>query len=165
MAVLEVVGLREAILYFQRLPQNLDAAGYNAMVAIERDVADRAVENAPIRTGVLRKNIQPGKISILNGTILGGVGVYSTGKYPEKYNGGKTHVRVAVLMHRYLMPFNTGQGRFNLGPLSKQQPTTSDGGVGGDFIGRAVKKNAASYLLRIQNIFQTFLASSTFGIP
>jgi len=45
----------------------------------------------------------------------------------------------ALKMHEELQPF--GEGRFQLGPFSRAQPTTREGGVGGKYLERAILKN------------------------
>lgn len=160
--VLEVTGLTEAIRFFAALPATMDIAAAKSVEKIDADAAKKAVKNAPIRTGQLRKVIKPGKVSILPGTILGGVGVFSAGNYPKTYNGGASFYYVALRMHRYLKPFATGAGYYNLGPRSASQPTTPEGGVGGNYIGRAILNNTGPYSLLIRNVFQALIASSKF---
>ncbi len=155
----EVQGLHETLKFFTELPALLDQAGTQAIALISADAAVRAVKNAPVRTGVLRKNIQAGKITTVRGTIKGGVGVYASGKYPKKYNGGKSFAYVALRMHRHLMPHATSGGLYNLGPLSAAQPGTPEGGVGGGYIERTIVANAVAYSRMIENTFQMFLAA------
>ncbi len=161
-AVIEVTGLTEAIRFFAALPALMDVAAGKSVEAVSRDAATKSIANAPIRTGTLRKEIKAGKVSILPGTIMGGVGVYSNGNYPKSYNGGKSFAYVALRMHKHLLPFATAAGYYNLGPRSASQPTTADGGVGGGFISRAVLNNAGPYSLLIRNVFQALIASSRF---
>ena len=159
MPAFEVQGLQETIAFFKALPMLIEQAGVASIEAISQDAAARAVKNAPIRLGILRKNIQAGKVTVNNGTIKGGVGVYATGSYPKSYNGGKSFSYVAVRMHRYLMPYATNGGLYNLGPLSASQPSTPEGGVGGGYIERAVLQNAVAYSRMTETIFQTALAA------
>lgn len=158
-AAFEVIGLQDTIRFFQLLPAALDAGAGSAMTDLTADASGRAVLNAPIRTGELRKNIKPGIVTVQSGTILGAVGVYNGGHYPVSYNGGKSFVYVATRMHRHLMPYATLTGKYNLGPLSASQPGTAEGGVGGGFISRAVVNNAAPYANLIRVVIERHLAS------
>jgi hypothetical protein len=159
MTAFEVHGLQETVAFFRALPALMEHAGVTAVEAVSQDAAARAVKNAPIRLGILRKNIKAGKVTVNRGTIKGGVGVYASGNYPKKYNGGKSFSYVAIRMHRYLMPHATSGGLYNLGPLSASQPGTPEGGVGGGFIERAVLQNAVAYGRMIDNIFLTTIAA------
>jgi hypothetical protein len=99
-----------------------------AVEAISFEAGVRAQANAPIDTGDLRRSIRAGK--------------------PKEVGGGSSYeVEVAIeasepyalKMHEELNPY--GAGRYNLGPLSRDQPETPEGGVGGKYLARAIERN------------------------
>lgn len=84
-------------------------------------LVERARENAPIRTGNLRKNINYSDIDISKGRFTFEIGIEDASLEP-----------VAMRFH---------EEPFQLGPISQQQPSTPEGGVGPKFISRAVEYN------------------------
>lgn len=157
-------GIQNTLAYFQALESAVVQAGVHAIQVIEDDARSHAVANAPIRTELLRKSIAGGKISVSASTIRGSIGVFSKARYPKKYNGGKSVQDVAILMLRHLYPYNSGKHLFNLGPRSRSQPGTPEGGVGGTFIERAVMGNANRYALMVQKIMSAALSGTPPGV-
>jgi len=101
-----------------------------ATQAVGFAAATRAQANAPIDKGPLRRSLE-------------------TRNQPDvKMDGGGSPQAeffvtasepYALKMHEELQPF--GEGRFQLGPFSRAQPTTREGGVGGKYLERAILKN------------------------
>ncbi len=96
-----------------------------AVETIGFEAGVRAQANAPIDSGDLRRSIRAGKPKDVGG---GGLQVEIAITASEPY---------ALKMHEQLTPF----GLFQLGPLSREQPPTREGGVGGKYVERAVVKN------------------------
>lgn len=117
-----------------------------AVETIGFEAGVRAQANAPIATGDLRRSIQAGKPTE-------GLG-----------SGGQLQVEVAVTasephalkMHEELTPF----GKFQLGPTSREQPATREGGVGGKYLSRAIEKNVKVWEKALGQIFESNLAGA-----
>ena len=106
-----------------------------AVQKIANHVAERAVANAPIKTGALRAAmlpVNPGLVS-RNVTAL----VVDTMVY-------------ALRMH---------EDFYNLGPISVQQPMTPEGGVGRKYIERVVHYWAATYANYIKQCILDIIGS------
>lgn len=113
---------------------NLDKLALAALKQIVSNIAhhvvERAVANAPILTGDLRASFQvQGPRLVPSGE---GIAVQA-----EVVNT----VEYALLQHYMLSPV----GPWRLGPISRQQPGTPEGGVGGAYIERVVYFHAAKY--------------------
>ena len=93
-----------------------------AVDSIGNAAATRAQANAPIDTGDLRAHIRAGKVR-------------EVGDSAEIFV--EADMPYALKMHEQLTPY----GRFQLGPLSRVQPMTREGGVGGKYLSRAIEQN------------------------
>ena len=111
--------------------------------AIGASAATRAQANAPIDTGDLRRSLQnsimttPPRETGSGASLAVEIDVKATEPY-------------ALKMHEQLLPY--GAGPFQRGPLSRRQPSTREGGVGGKYLTRAIEKNI--------DRFQNFLAGT-----
>lgn len=101
-----------------------------AMEGIGSHAAERAQANAPIKSGDLRRSIR--HRIIVRGRIITAKIIAS-----EPY---------ALRMHEELDPAGTLQ----LGPLSRAQPGTPEGGVGGKYIERVVNHHVVTYLKHLR---------------
>lgn len=125
------------------------------ITAVGKHVQDRARLNAPILENRLRPSIQftgikkTGTYTWVGQVVAGGDGIYWAG-----------------LQHAYLSPFETGPhpllGRpYNQGPISRVQPTTEEGGVGGQFLSRVGEFHFAKYEKALQESFAKLAHSGT----
>lgn len=120
--------------------------------SVGEHIAKRAILNAPIKTGRLRRSIVyvPSK-KLGTRVVTGKVRVH-----------GRVHY--AWLMHEYLAPHNlsvrpeTG-APYNLGTLSRNQPPTPEGGVGGTYLSRIGTHHHATYQQALQTALLHFLST------
>lgn len=129
------------------LERNLAALGPKVRKASEQFVfdvsahaAERAQANAPILNGDLRRSIQPDPVVTTPDGAKGDV---------------HASVPYALLQHEILQPF--GAGPFQLGPISGQQPTTKEGGVGGKYLERVFHFHFNSYQNALANLIRSIL--------
>lgn len=116
-----------------------------AVQTIGFEAAVRAQANAPIDTGDLRRSIRAGKARDVGaGTDLQ---VEVAVEASEPY---------ALQMHEDLTPV----GRFQLGPLSRVQPSTREGGVGGKYLSRAIEKNVKRFEKALGTIIENNLGGA-----
>jgi hypothetical protein len=116
-------------------PLQVQAAG-----AISRHMEKRARANAPIRKNVLRPSIRATPPKLQGKTASANVKVDAA-------------IRYVIAMHEHLTPFGvplgtssrTGKPIYSLGPISRVQPMTKEGGVGGRFITRVMKVHQQQY--------------------
>lgn len=124
---IEIEGLDKAKRNTKALPRLVAAAMLAEMGGIGESFAERAALNAPILKGDLR-----GAISAIpatrgdGGTVMGGAQV-----------SGIDYA------------FWTHEGVYNLGPVSAQQPTTPEGGVGRKYLERVAVFNRLAWAQRM----------------
>lgn len=123
-------GLSEVSNYLSSLALSLPLLAESSVRDMSLHAAERSRENAPIWKNRLRPAIQTQPIQNRGNAYLGGVRVHSS-------------IFWASLMHAQLQPY--GSGPYNLGPVSRVQPSTPEGGVGGKFITRVIEAHKISY--------------------
>ncbi len=106
--------LKTFIKMLETLPTRFQEAGKAWMGEVTTHAAERAELNAPILTGLLRSECQPSEIKVLGNIVTGGV------EDPVPYAG------------------RLEQDPFNPGPISRIQPMTEEGGVGYQYMWRAL---------------------------
>lgn len=132
----------EMIMELDRMGREGDQILREALDEIGEHAAERAKANAPILDGDLRASI------------------HSTG---AKIHGKKIDVAIvadseyAYKQHEELTP----AGPMNLGPVSRLQPGTPEGGVGGKFVERVVQFHLSRYEQIIQDKFEQERPSNT----
>lgn len=105
--------------------------------------AARSVANAPILTGRLRAGISSSPVEISGG---GEDRVYTSRVKMDPI------VWYAPLMYVFLAP-HAIYPLYNLGPISRQQPLTEEGGVGGTWTDRVVNHHEQQYFDGILQLF------------
>lgn len=134
--------------WVKNAPQHFRNVVIAAVETIGFEAGTRAQANAPIDTGDLRRSIMAGKPKEVIGsgdTLEVEIAIIASEPY-------------ALKMHEELMPH--GEGRFNLGPLSRDQPPTREGGVGGKYISRAVEKNVKVWEKALGQIIENNLGGA-----
>lgn len=106
------------------LPKSVEGTLADVWEVILNHAATRAVLNAPILEGPLRRGIKRTKVQVR----------------PGKGIGGEVYVRAGVpyAMRRH-------EEIYNLGPVSRQQPDTVEGGVGRKYISRIFRFHKNRY--------------------
>lgn len=124
---LEVEGIDEALDSLKELDRRVIHGLAVGIRRVQRDWVTRSRLNAPILTGYLRKHLMWLPLMLHGARMecqLGSVGVH-----------------YALKMH---------EGLYNLGPISRIQPPTTEGGVGRKFMERVLKMHGLNaYLMMV----------------
>jgi hypothetical protein len=140
----DLKSLESTIEALKSFDKNVSLLCKDAANAIAEHVAERAVENAPIWENRLRPAIKAEKARRHPTGFMSRVSVSDKIVY-------------ANIMHAELQPF--GSGPYNLGPISRTMPMTSEGGVGGMFITRVVDHHADRYQSHIYDVLGHLIAT------
>lgn len=134
--VAEGITTEQVYLQMAGAVRSLNSYIVNSMDDIVQHIAGRAHLNAPIKTGLLRSRI---RASFPQATVEG----WTASVYVA-------NVHYSEVMHQDLLPYGFGAVYRNLGPRSRIQPQTVEGGVGGLYISRIAEYHHAQYFSRFE---------------
>lgn len=145
---LEVTGFEEVTRVIDQMPDNLSKAMEQSVWKICQHIVERGVANAPILSGDLRSHL----IGYIDGKQVASESASTPPPHQkdrEEVVGIITDtVPYAQRMHELLVP----AGPLNLGPISRLQPMTPEGGVGGKYITRVVDFHIKTYTAMVARI-------------
>jgi hypothetical protein len=139
------------VTFNQFMPNIEDTIGsLSSMFAtsVAEHIARTGVLNAPIKTGLLRRSIRvkpPKKTKFSAVTKV---------QVPDAVN-------YAYDMYSFLSPHYTVFFHYGLGPLSRIQPSTPEGGVGGNYFGRVATTHMLLYQKGLAAIFQDYVKTGS----
>ena len=122
----EVTGINDLLRIFQALPEKMKQAARAEMSAIGAEAVEQIRLNAPILSGDLRADI--GIDVIIEGDQISMIAT--------------DNMDYALIRH---------EGYYNLGPISRQQPDTPEGGVGRKYMERVFNYHILEWQQRIAN--------------
>lgn len=134
-----------------RLYRSMDKVASGSAQSISSHVAKRAYANAPILTGKLRSTIMATPVRVtgveqrlFSSRVIVGDDVY-----------------YAPLMFYYLYPYSIlpESASYHLGPRSRMQPGTPEGGVGGLWTQRVINYHESEYWAQFTSAFDTLFFS------
>lgn len=141
---IKATGLKEMQAYFKKIKAEIPQGSRQVVRDISSHIAERAVLNAPILTGLLRSKIKR-------------VAVQTTQDKREFVGGVQDDVPYASWIH---------EAHYNLGPISRKQPPTLEGGTGANpegvgrkYIQRVAYFHTGKYLGAISRTILNILAS------
>ena len=146
---LRVTGLDDIISSLQGLGSGFKGIGLAWAQVVSNHIVERAKANAPINIGDLRSAIQ----NVIDFSL--GSGVISITIIDD--------VPYALLMHECLEPYGTGPQQ--LGRISKAQPATIEGGVGGKYIERVIQYHSQRYVQVLEEMINTYFATKRIVVP
>lgn len=130
----EATGFPEVLANLGKLEKDLENIATKFATETAKHIAERGKANAPVLTGDLRSQLEAKESTVYGDKAVAEV------VDPVPY---------ALEMHESLYPYgdnDLGTGRmYNLGPVSREQPATEEGGVGGKYVTRVAEYHHQNY--------------------